>query len=295
MFPPQRPFIRLGRLLGPLVTALALILSCSPPQPRPTGVAYEFDSAKEMFKRGRFDRVAEFADGPATASPPNAFTERALVLEVALYSGQVKAYKELVDAYQKGADTTKNARFKAEFERLRHDYLQVGSRAGLGLGDAAHRLTEGSQISKELTLEVPYPTTEGPLTLPPLDRVKEGGWIEPDEQEALVRDAQIKGIDDALAVMVGGDRSKARSVLNAGPVKLDGVAFSLYLGKALLEGASLFDRKHMHDSQKLRTLCGLADESAKAALALLKENPDRDKEKVVKKLQDDVKKALKNM
>lgn len=295
MFPPQRSFIRSGRVLGLLVTALALILSCSPPQPRPTGVAYEFDSAKDMFKRGRFDRVSEFADDPATAVPPNAFTERALVLEVALYGGQVKAYKELVDAYQKGADATKNTRFKAEFERLRHDYLQAGSRLALALGDAAHRLTEGSQIAKELTLEAPYPTTEGPLTLPPLARVMEGGWIEPDDQEAVARDAQFKGIDDALAGMVGGDRSKARSVLSAGPVKLDGVDFSLYLGKALLEGASLFDRKHMRDSLKFRTLCGVADEAAKAALALLKDNPNKDKEKAVKKLQDDVKKALKNM
>jgi hypothetical protein len=295
MFPPQIPFIRSGRLLGLLVTALAFILSCSAPQPRPTGVAYEFDSAKDMFKRGRFDRAADFADGPATAVPPNAFTERALVLEVAIYSGQVKAYKELADAYQKGADVTKNSRFKAEYERLRHDNLQIGSRLALALGDAAHRLTEGSQIAKELTFEAPYPTTEGPLTLPPLAHVMEGGWIEPDEQEAVARDAQFKGIDDALAGIVGGDRSKARSVLNAGPVKLDGVDFSLYLGKALLEGASLFDRKHMRDSLKLRTLCGVADEAAKAALALLKENPNRDKEKAVKKLQDDVKKALKNL
>lgn len=295
MFPPRISLIRSARLLGLLVTALALILSCSPPQPKPTGVAYEFDSAKDMFKRGRFDRVSEFADDPATASPPNVFTERALVLEVALYSGQVKAYKELVDAYQKGADATKNTRFKAEFERLHHDNQQFGARVALALGDAAHRLTEGSQIAKELTLEAPYPTTEGPLTLPPLAHVMEGGWIEPDEQEAVAREAQFKGIDDALAEMVGGDRSKARSVLSAGPVKLDGVDFSLYLGKALLEGASLFNRKHLRDSQKFRSLCGVADEAAKAGAALLKGNPNRDKEKAVKKLQDDVKKALKNM
>ena len=76
MFPPRISLIRSARLLGLLVTALALILSCSPPQPKPTGVAYEFDSAKDMFKRGRFDRVSEFADDPATASPPNVFSPR---------------------------------------------------------------------------------------------------------------------------------------------------------------------------------------------------------------------------
>ena len=286
---------RNGRVLVPVFLSLVLALGCSAPVPRPTGVAYEFDSAKDMFKKGRFDKALDFTDGAATASPPNAFTERALVLRVAICSGQIKAYKELADAYRKGADTTKNPRFKAEYERQRHDNLQYGSRLALGLGDAAHRLNEGTQLPKELTLEAPYPNTEGPQTLPPLARVIEGGWVEPDEQESVARDALFKGIDDALTELVGGDRSKARTALTAGPVKISGVDFGLFLGKQLLDGASLFDRKHMRDSMKLRTLCQEADEAAKAALALLKDAPNKDKEKAAKKLQDDVKTTLKNL
>jgi hypothetical protein len=61
-----------------------------------------------------------------------------------------------------------------------------------------------------------------------------------------------------------------------------------------LEGASLYDRKHLHDSQKLKLLCGVADEAAQAALAGLKETPNPDKEKEVKKLQDKIKTVLKN-
>ncbi|MFB3923661.1 MAG: hypothetical protein ACE145_18200 [Terriglobia bacterium] len=282
-------------MLAPVLFTLVLALACSAPVPRPTGVAYEFDSAKDMFKKGRFDKALDFTDGPANASPPNAFTERALLLRVAIYSGQAKGYKELVDAYKKGADATKNTRFKSDYERLRHDYLQYGSRLALGLGDAAHRLTEGSQLAKELTLEAPYPTVEGPQTLPALARVIEGGWIEPEEQESAARDAQMKGIDDALAEMVGGDRSKARTALAAGPVKISGVDFGVFLGRQLLEAAAFFDRKHMRDSMKFRTLCQEADESAKAVLAQLKEAPDKDKEKAAKKLQDDIKTALKNM
>ena len=288
-------FPRKGRVLVPVFLILVLILACSAPVPRPTGVAYEFDSAKDMFKKGRFDKALDFTDAPASASPANAFTERALLLRVAIYSGQIKGYKELVDAYRKGADATKNTRFKADYERLRHDNLQYGSRLALGLGDTAHRLTEGVQLPKELTLEAPYPTTEGPQTLPPLAHVIEGGWIEHEEQESVARDAQFKGIDDALAELVGGDRSKARTELTAGPVKISGVDFGIFLGKQLLDGASFFDRKHMRDSMKFRTLCQEADESAKAAVALLKDNPDKGQEKAAKKLQDDIKTALKNL
>jgi hypothetical protein len=288
-----RPYLKpfcLPALLGVL-----LLPSCSAPVPRPTGVAREYEDAKDMFKRGRLDRVLEFTEGAATATPGNKFTERARVLRVAVYSGMVKAYKEIVDAYTKGAAETKNPRFKAEYERLRHDNLQYGSRAALGLGEVAHLMTEFGSIPKELTLEAPYPSAEGPLTIPQFARVMEGGWIEPDEQEAAAIDAQRKGIDDALAEMVGGDRSKARAALTAGPVQLDGVDFALFLGKQLMEAASLFDRKHMRDSQKFRVLANEAEEAAKAAAALLKENPNKEKEKAVKKLQDQIKAALKNL
>lgn len=274
---------------------LALVIGCSPPIQRPTGPARVYDDAKEMFKRGRFDRAIEFTDDLAKGSPPNAYTERARVLRIAIFAGQVKAFKELSDAYGKGVDNTKNSRFKAEYERLRHDYLQYGSRLGLGLGETAHPLTEGGSISKELTLEAPYPTSEGPIAVASLNRVMDGGWIEPDEQESAAIDAQRKGIDDALAEMVGGDRAKAREAMVAGRVKLNGVDFALFLGKQLLNAASLYDRKHLRDSQKLRILSNEADEAAKAALALLKENPNKDKEKAAKKLQDDVKTALRNL
>ena len=284
-----------SQILFPFLLITAFVLGCSAPQPHPTGVAYEFESAKDMFKRGRFDRVIEFADGPSQASPPNSFTDRARVLEVVVYSGQVRGFKELIDAYRKGVDTTKNTHFKAAYERQRNDSLQYGTRLALGLGDVAHRITEGGQLSKEYTLDAPFPSTEGPLTLPQLAKVAEGGWIEPDEQETVARDAQFKGIDDALADLVGGDRSKARTAMGTGPVKISGATFGIFLAKELLTGATLFDRKHGRDSMKLRSLCGVADESAKAALALLKESPDKDKEKAAKKLQDDIKTTLKNI
>ena len=281
------------RLIVPSLLSLVLIASCSAPVPRPTGVAYEYDSAKDMLKKGQFNRALEFSDGAATATPPNEFTERARVLQVAIYSGLLNAYKELADAYAEGAEKTKNPSFQGDFSRLRHDYLQYGSRAALGLGEVAHRITEGEMVSKEFTLEAPFPSAEGPAEVVQLKHVMEGGWIEPQDQEAAAIDAQRKGIDDALAGIIGGDRAKARTALEAGPVKIDGADFAIYLGSQMLQGASLFDRKHMRDAQKLRVLCNEADEAAKAALALLKENPDKAKEKAAKKLQEDIKAVVK--
>ena len=46
---------------------------------------------------------------------------------------------------------------------------------------------------------------------------------------------------------------------------------------------------------KLKTMCNEGDEVIKAALALLKDHPDANKEKEVKKLQDRFKTILKNV
>jgi len=287
-------FSRKSSLLAWAALTGLLVVSCSPPVQRPIGPAADYADAKDMFKRGRFDRVFEFTDGLSTSNPPTSYTERARVLRAVVYTGQLKSAKELAEAYAKGADTTKNPHFKAEYGRLRHDNLEYSARAALGLAESAHQLAADAILPKELTLEASYPTTEGPVELAALNRVEEGAWIEPDEQDSTAADSLRKGIDDALADAVGGDRAKARNALANGSTTIDGVDFAIFLGKELTDGATIFDKKHFRDSMKLKTVCGEGDEVIKAALALLKENPDKEKEKEVKKLQDRFKTILKN-
>ena len=282
------------RLLAALWFCLALVLSCSAPVQRPIGPARDYEDAKDMFKRNKFDRTLEFTDGLSTATPPTKYTERALVLRSVIYIGETKSSMDMVGAYQTGADKTKNPPFRAAYQSQVHDNLQSGTRAVLGLATTAHRFTLAGGIPKEITLEASYPSTEGPLEIKEFMRVKEGGWVEPDQQDSAAIDSLNKGVDDALAEAVGGDRSKARAALASGSTKIAGVDFALFLGNELAVGATLFDRKHGRDSQKLRTVCGEADDMAKDALALLKDNPDKDKEAAVKKLQDRIKTTLKN-
>lgn len=275
------------------LAVLMLLISCEPPAKRPVGPAHDYADAKDLFKKGNIDRTLQYTEGLAEASPPNDYTERARVMRVIIFSGGIKAHTELAEAYGKGNEKAKNPRFKAEYGRLRSDSLQYGAKAALGLGETAHLLTGGAGLGKEVTLELPYPDAEGPVTITQLTRVTEGGWIEPEDQESASNDAQRKGIDEALAEAVGGDRAKARTALSAGAVKIDGAAFALFLGRKLLAGANLFDRKHYNDYQKFKLMTGEADEAAQAALAFLKDKPDKDKEKDVKKLQADIQAAIK--
>jgi hypothetical protein len=280
-------------VLSMSIASAMLLAACSAPTPRPTGDAATYQDAKDMFKRGRFDRTLEFTEGLAKEKPPSEFTERAQVLRLITYAGMMQGYKELAEGYSKGSETTKNPHFETDYKRMRNDALHAGGQAALGLGDVAHRLTEGGQVAKELTLDAPYPTTEGPLEVPELIKVRSGAWIEPEQQDAAAKTAQLKGVDEVLGAAVGGDRSKARNLMNAGPVKIEGADFAVFLGRQLVDAAAFFNSKRLRDYQKLKVLCGEADEAATAALAFLKEKPDKDKVKAVKKIQDQVKATLK--
>ena len=273
---------------------LIFLSGCGPTIQRAAGPAGEYSDATDLFEKGKFGQAIQFSEGLANASPPTPYTDRARVLRIVIFSGQIKAYKDLADAYSSGWEKTKDPQFRSEYGAQRQDNLQYGVEAALNLDQVASQLTKGGAIPKGLTLEAPYPAAEGPVVVTQLNRVRDGGGIPSGDRDAAAIDAQRKGIDDTLGEIVGGDRASARSALKAGPVKLDGFNFAIFLTKQLENGAAIFDKKHMHDPEKYRTIYREADDVAKAALAALGDKPDKEKEKEVKKLQEEIKTSLKN-
>jgi len=274
------------RLLGLIVLAGIILISCGPTTNQPAASTSPYDRAKDAFKSGQIDKALELTNKLATATPPADSTERARVLRAVIYTGELKSANELAEAYSKGAEKAKNSQFQASYRRLHNDNLSAAAKAALNLAETAHQLAPDGAVAKELTLDVSYPTTEGPAEIAQLARVEEGGWIEPDVQESVAADAQRKGIDDALADAVSGDRAKARQALANGSTQLQGAAFAIFLSKELADGAVVFNRHHGRDPQKLITLCDEGDLTLKAALALLKDAPDKDQQKEAAKLQD---------
>jgi len=288
MFPCFRSFSRSLRLFGLIVVSGVVLVSCGPTanNPAPQTKTSAYDRAKDAFKSGAPDKALELTDKLATATPPADSTERARVLRAVIFTGELKSTKELAEAYSRGAEKSKNPRFHSEYLRLHHDNLEAATKAALNLAETAHQLAPDGAIAQELTLEASFPTTEGPPEIKELAHVEEGGWLESDQQDSAAADALRKGIDDALADVVSGDRAKARRALASGSTQLEGSAFAIFLATELAEGAVVFDRHHGRDPQKLITLCNEGEESLKAALALLKDTPNKDQEKEAKKLQD---------
>jgi len=293
--PPLRLLSRSRSLLVPALAVLTSFAACSPPVERPTGWAQAYQDARDTFYKGDFERAIQFSEPIASASPANAFTGKALVLRAVIFAGEVKGYKELEEAYTKGIGTARNKSAKSEFERVRTDYRQFGTNAGLALAETALRLTKGGSLPKGLALEASYPSVEGPTELTALNRVKDGATVSADVREGAVRDAVRKGVDDTLAKLAGGDRSKARASFIGSAYPLKELDFSLFLDHQLVEAGSLFDSKHSNDPTRLGLVCDQADKVAEAALGLLKENPDKDKQKEVKKIQDEIKALRKSV
>ncbi len=288
------PLSRLCAFLA-VTSGLTLMVGCSSSGPKLTGAARAYAEAKDAFSKGNFDRAVELTDKLAYSVPPDEFTERARVLRAVILSGSANAHRELTDAYEKGAQKAKEAAIRAEYRRLRQDNFQIWSKRALELGEVAQQLTTGGTVAKEFTLEAPYPATEGPTNIPQLNRVMDGSAIGPEDEEAAAADARRKGVDDALAEILGGDRSKARAALTTGPAKLSGADVALFLARQLLVGTEAFDRKHGDEPTKFMALHARSQEAVKAALAQLKESPNADREKEAKKLQDKLKSAMKTI
>jgi len=280
------------RFAIPVFLSFVFALACTPPVERPKGPAADYADAKEMFKRGRLDRVIDVTEGLAETKPPGKYVYEARVLRAVVFSGQVKAFDEMADSYQKGQKAVHQAEYAVTYRRQRQDSLQMAGNSALGLGEIAQQFIADGSFPKELVLDVPWPEAEGPEVVEQLQRAREGGRISSEDQDAAAIDASRKGIDNALGEIVGGDRAKARTALVAGPVKLDGVDFAIFLDKQLLSGAKMFDQWHLQDPDKVKTLCTLADNIAQQALALLKESPNKDQQKEIKKLQESIKKTM---
>ena len=282
----SRLFLQNLRLFVLMVFAGVVLVSCGPTANKPAVQTNPYDRAKDAFKNGRLDQALDLTDKLVAATPPAESADRARVLRAVIYSGELKSTKELAEVYGKGAENAKNPRFQSEYRRLRQDNLQAAAQSTLNLAETAHQVAPDGVIAKALTLDASYPTTEGPAEVKDLARVEQGGWIESDQQEAVAADSLRNGIDDALADVVSGDRAKARQALANGSVNLDGAAFAIFLAKELADGAVIFDRHHSRDPQKLITVSDEGDEMLKAALASLKDTPNKDEAAEVKKLQD---------
>ena len=276
--------------------AVGMIVRCSSSSPTPTGPGASYESAKEFFGRGHsanYDHALDTLATLTTADPPNDYTERARVLRAVILSGEFEGFRTLAEAYQKGANKTTDSAVKSEYTGHYRDTLRRAGEISLGFAATAMQLTKGGEVPKGLTLDAPYPVTLASVSTATIDKIESGVKVGSVEEQDAGIGAPGMGIAKMLSAVVGGDQDTVKSKMSAGPVPLDRAKFGLFLADELGNSASLFDKKHTYDPGKYRQLAGIAQNAGQATAAALKESPDPDTEKNLKKLNDEVKAGLK--
>ena len=264
---------------------------------QPTGPAGVYAKAKANFAKGAnlgYDADIDALQKLADAEPPTEYTTRARVLRLVYLSGQVQGYRTLSEAYGKAADTAKPAALKSEYTTLRRNVDARGAELTLRLGEAAMQLTKGGELPKDLVLDLPYPGVDVPPSIAALDTARTGVEIGREDQGQAEMLAIRAGVVDALAAILHTDRAKAQSQMSAGPVTIDPTVFRLFVADQIMSGAVFYDPKHLYDPTHYKLLVGVAQGAVQPVQAALKQTPDPDCAKHLKKLQDQIKSGLKS-
>ncbi len=282
-------------LLAAAGLAIVASVACSSGN-QPTGPAGVYAKAKANFARSGTagtDKDIDDLASLANADPTNDYTTRARVLRLVIFSGQVRGYRTLSDAYGKAAETAKPAALKSRYAALQRDANQRGAELSLRLGEVAMQLTKGGTVPKDLVLDAPYPNIDVPPTIQALDTARTGVEIGREDQAQAESIAIQTGVVDSLAAMLHVDRAKAQSEMSAGPVQIDPTEFRLFVADQIMTGAVFYDGKHLLDPEHYKVLLGVAQDTLQPVQATLKQSPDPDCAKRVKKLQDEIKSGLK--
>jgi len=278
-----------------IALVLAGMTGCSSSN-QPTGPAGVYAKAKAIFGQSAnlgYDADIDALQNLADADPPTDYTTRARVLRLVYLSGQVQGYRTLSEAYAKAADAAKPAALKTEYTGLKRNVDERGAELTLRLGEVAMQLTKGGGLPKDLVLDLPYPSVDVPPAIPALDTARTGTEIGRQDQAQAETLATRTGVVDALAAILHTDRAKAKSEMNAGPVTIDPNEFRLFVADQIMAGAVFYDPKHLYDPTHYKLLVGVAQDALQPVQATLKQTPDPDCAKRLKKLQDQIKSGLK--
>jgi len=251
----------------------------------------DYQQARVTFKQGDLDRALSLTDAMAEDKANCPVTINARVLRAVIYSGRIVAYRELADAYKKGSNFATRSQTVTAYNRRRSNALQYGGEAALSLGEVVMQLTSKAGFPKELTLDAAWPDAEGPKIIDALARIQRGVRVPEEAQDSAGLDVQHKAIVDVLAELIGGDSNNARTAMEAGPVKLNGLDFALFLERHMVDGLELFGPKYLANPGRLKTLCDVTSRLNPAIEAILKEKPDKTKEADFKKVQKQIKDA----
>lgn len=256
------------RRIWTLPAAVGLIVfasgcSSGPTPPQPGTPEFMWSAAKTTYAAGDFskanDNLSQLAKGTSD------YAARSRPLTIVLTSGIAKAYAELADNFETGAQANRNN--PTPFRRQVNIFRSQASAAAMQTAEAVHEFVKSNPPDR-ITIELGYPSGSA---APPvsLQRVAKGMMLPDAEIETLQKEMVQRGVLLATtrAVGAGEDTAKALEIFKAGNVAVAKPTFLLESAKVMYDLADLYSPKKLDQPNRLNLLTGEIDEALQSAPA----------------------------
>jgi hypothetical protein len=244
------------------LTLIAVGCESAPAPPQPGSPAFLWGAAKSTYGQGDFlkasDNLGTLARGESEFAP------RAMPLSIVLTTGIAQAYIDLSENLEFGARA--NRANPAPFRRQSQLVRGYASTSALQTAETLHKfLGTPAGKAESIVYEFPFPT--GGANEPVgLQRVSKGILFPDAEMEALQKAMIQRGVLRAVlrATGAGEDPAKGLEMFKAGEVKIPRATFYLGIARSLYDQADLFGGKKLDQPNRIKMLCGQAEEALKA-------------------------------
>jgi hypothetical protein len=271
-----------------LVLAMVLSLHCGgQPKVSRNSPEYLYGQVKEAIAEVKLEKAISLTSDVQERFSGTEYADKARILRIILLAGLSAGFQDMAEAYLAGYD--KPGQNAGRLRSTAFDYYRKQKSAALGFNEACDYFMKNYSDAKDYVLECDFPSKDVGYNKR-LDDVRSGTLLDGDERRAAEEDQIRDGLIRTLASFVGagGDRAKAKTLLESGSKTLDHAKFMVRLGKTLLENQKLFGRSALNEIQYYQNFYQRAVECSELAQKILKDKPDKETQEMADALKNEL-------
>jgi hypothetical protein len=236
---------------------------------------YQYLEAKKAISEVKLEKAIGLTSDILNRFSNTEYADKARILRIVLLSGVSQGYGKMAEAHLGGFEKSiKNA---GAFRSAAFDYYRKQKNAAFGFYQACDFFLKNYSEKTPYVLDVEFPKQDFTPNRK-LDEVRNGTLLDPEQLKVAEEDELRNGLITSLTGFLGagGDRTRARRLLEGGAKTLDHAEFMVMLGRTLLESQKVFGRAALNEIQNYRQFYQKSAECSELALKLLKDNPNQE-------------------
>jgi hypothetical protein len=285
----MKNFFLSSRIISCLILLFLLAnLSCSQDSKSSKNSAeYQYSEAKRAVSDSKFEKAIGLTGEIISKFPQSEFADRARILRIILLSGLSEAHANMAEAYMSGFEKSiKNA---GALRSNAFDYYRKQKNEALGFYEACDFFLKNFSDQTPYVLDCELPSKDFTPNRT-LDEVRSGTLPGSEHRKTAEAVELSNGVISSVTGFLGagGDRARARKLLEGGPKPLDHAEFMVMLGRTLLNDQKLFGRTALNEIQNYRQFYQKSSECTELALKILKDKPNKEIQSLAEQLKTEL-------